>query len=135
MDKGTRFHATDAQRATVKALISFGHTQKEIANYFDISTHTLRDHFEAEIKTGKLDLVLLCGNYLVDLVGSNLASDKDRFAAARFILSTQCGWVEKKEVTAENTAIVIRDSINEIKQSLNTMNINKDVEKNDGTPR
>lgn len=129
MEKGTRFLPSDSQRSTVRALTGFGHSYREISDYLDVNTDTLQHHFKDELKNGKTELALKCGGRLYDCVLDPNAKDSDRNDAAKYLLTRLCGWTEKNAQDNENTALIIRASVQAAKEAFTLPLVDKDVDK------
>jgi hypothetical protein len=81
----------DEKRQKIAEFACSGITHLQIANYFDISVTTLREHYKNELENVKLDKIKKMAKN-VYARGVN-GSVKD----AHFWLKTQAGWKEAKD--------------------------------------
>lgn len=93
---------TDATRATVSALVSFGVPQEEIGSFMDISDDTLRKYYSAELKRASVERNAAVASFLFrSASGATLsqgASYSDCLKAAFFWLKTRANWRETQHV-------------------------------------
>lgn len=83
---------TDKSRAEVAALISFGNTQEQIADYIGINAETLRIHYRYEI-----DNSVMRANAQVAAKLFRKATEGDDLTAMMFWLKTRARWREKDD--------------------------------------
>jgi len=81
---------TDKTRAEVGALVSFGNTQDEIANYIGITADTLSKYYKHEMETS-----LVRANAQVARALFNKAVNENDFSAQCFWLKTRARWRTK----------------------------------------
>lgn len=96
------FDPSKEQRTTVELMASIGVPQEAIAAAIGIAEKTLREHFRAELDTGKVKTITRVAD---SLVRQALAGN---VTAMIFYLKTQAGWKETERHEVSNT-VVIKD--------------------------
>lgn len=130
MTSGLEYIPTYEERHTVKTLSSFGHSQREIAQYLRINKRTLEKHFVDELKVGKIHLTMKCGGFLLEVVDDDTYKPKERLDAAKFILSRICGWTEKtlQDSSIDTMASAIREGVEAVSLAKHKSPNGKDAE-------
>lgn len=100
------YEPTDTNRAEVKALVSFGNTQIEIAKYLNISDETLRIHYRRELDTAAIQANAAVARRLYQK-----AVEQDDLSAQIFWLKTRGRWR-----TIDNEIIINNNSIEDIQK-------------------
>lgn len=85
--KFVAYEPTDIARAEVKALVSFGNTQDQIATYLDIDKKTLEKYYRRE-----LDTAMIQANAQVAKRLFHKAVTQDDLSAQIFWLKTRARW-------------------------------------------
>ncbi len=93
---------TDASRAEVCALTSYGITQERIAGYLGVTVPTLYKYYRAE-----LDNSAMLANAKVARKLHSLAVDDGNVSAAIFWLKVRDGWREKAPEADPNSRPVV----------------------------
>lgn len=97
---------TDATRAEVSALYSFGIPQEDIAAYLGIDAKTLRKHYRAELDTSVTKANAAVGRFLYqNATGRTLkdgATHSDCVRAAMFWAKTRMGFKETNQIEHTN---------------------------------
>ncbi|MBR9703619.1 hypothetical protein GOV10_06260, partial [Candidatus Woesearchaeota archaeon] len=105
----TAHKPTEKSRIEVGALVSFGHTQEDIAKHLHIDADTLAKHYREELDNAKLR-----ANAQVSGSLFRKAVEQDELSAQIFWLKTQAGWSENKDVKNLTSAIdSLVDKIND----------------------
>ena len=85
-------------RSEVRALVSFGTPQEDIAKYIGVSHPTLRKHYSEEIKISSIKANAQVGKFLFNLASGNAMKQGASYAecsrAAMFWAKTRMGWRE-----------------------------------------
>ena len=87
MVSGKKHIPSDEMRAKISALVSFGHTQEEIAKYLGVSVETLFAHYKYEMDNARLIANAEVANRLYAK-----AVEQDDFHAQKFWLQTRARW-------------------------------------------
>lgn len=87
------YKPTDKDRATVKAMASYGISQEDIGNVIGVSHTTLRKYFESEIATAAIQ-----ANAKVAETCYAMAVSGQHPAATFFWLKTRAGWREVERI-------------------------------------
>lgn len=102
-----RHEPTDKRRTEVRALVSFGIPEIEIAAYIGITAPTLRKYYREEIKTSATTANATVAKFLFrHASGTALnegASHADCLRAGMFWMKTRAGWKEVKYLNADGS--------------------------------
>lgn len=100
---------TEKSRNEVSALKSFGHTNIEIAAYFDIHIDTLTKYYQRELDTAIIKANAQVANRLF-----NKAVNGDDLSAQIFWLKTRGRWREKDPAESLSVTIKHEDGLKEL---------------------
>lgn len=110
---GRPCHAPDEEsRAFVTASVAAGTPQAEVAACLDISSQTLRLHYNLEIRLAKQRLL----NKAIGVLDQHL--EESSLDAAKFTLARRGGWSEKHDLMSSDGSMTPRDLSQEMGQAV-----------------
>lgn len=83
---------TDATRAQVKSLASFGIPREDIAQYMEMTEKTLKKHYDDEIRIGRAKTNAAVGQFLGRMATGQAMKDKDNPATRKECLTAAIFW-------------------------------------------
>lgn len=93
---------TDATRAEVRALTSFGVTADEVCKYIGVSRMTLFKHYKRELETAHISANATVAKFLYSMASGRAINDGATYAdcsrSAIFWMKTRGRWSEKDEL-------------------------------------
>lgn len=112
---------TDEMKTKIRALVAFGHTQPQIAEYLGVSEDTLQRHYRHELDTAVIDANMKVANRLF-----RKATEEGDTTSLIFWLKTRARWKEAKDETPKDTLVELL-----IKQLAKDHGLTDKTDKND----
>lgn len=91
---------TDEMKTKIRALVAFGHTQLQIAEYLGVSEDTLQRHYRHELDTAVIDANMKVANRLF-----RKATEEGDTTSIIFWLKTRARWKEAKDETSKDSLV------------------------------